>query len=191
MQFAPLPSRCCASRSPAAAAAGVVAFGAASRPPLSRRSRACFPPASAHCISTLRVYGSHSYRCCALAPLVHLPTVAPLPVDSVLVVIVVCVVQSAIFNFQSLLTVVLLMICLCTFVHTYAPSWLDSHKKGCVNSRAGTSSTCSAHQGIVTHRLGALLLCVYVCCSHFSRLVSDSAACSGSAPASASGCRRG
>jgi hypothetical protein len=38
--------------------------------------------------------------------------------------------QSAFFNFQSLLTVMLLMICLCTFVHTYAPSWLDAHKKG-------------------------------------------------------------
>jgi len=38
--------------------------------------------------------------------------------------------MSAFFNFQSLLTVVLLMICLCTYIHTYAPTWLDAHKKG-------------------------------------------------------------
>jgi hypothetical protein len=42
--------------------------------------------------------------------------------------------QSAFFNFQSLLTVVLLMICLCTYIHTYAPSWLDAHKKGSVET---------------------------------------------------------
>jgi hypothetical protein len=41
-----------------------------------------------------------------------------------------CIPQSAVFNFQSLLTVLLLLICVCTYVHTYAPSWLDNHKKG-------------------------------------------------------------
>jgi hypothetical protein len=44
--------------------------------------------------------------------------------------------QSAFFNFQSLLTVVLLLICLCTYIHTYAPTWLDAHKKGSVVATA-------------------------------------------------------
>jgi Protein of unknown function (DUF1242) len=39
-------------------------------------------------------------------------------------------VQSALFNFQSLLTVILLLICTCAYVHAYSPSLLDSHKKG-------------------------------------------------------------
>jgi hypothetical protein len=38
--------------------------------------------------------------------------------------------QSAIFNFQSLLTVILLLICTCTYVHAYSPSLLDNHKRG-------------------------------------------------------------
>ena len=38
--------------------------------------------------------------------------------------------QSAIFNFQSLLTVVLLMICTCTFIHAIFPSILDRNKTG-------------------------------------------------------------
>ena len=38
--------------------------------------------------------------------------------------------QSALFNFQSLLTVLLLFICTCTYAHAYAPSWLNAHKKG-------------------------------------------------------------
>lgn len=38
--------------------------------------------------------------------------------------------MSAIFNFQSLLTVVLLMICTCTFVHAIFPSILDRNKTG-------------------------------------------------------------
>jgi len=38
--------------------------------------------------------------------------------------------MSAIFNFSSLLTCVLLIICTCAYVHAYAPSWLDGHKHG-------------------------------------------------------------
>ena len=38
--------------------------------------------------------------------------------------------QSAIFNFQSLLTVVLLMICTCTFIHAIFPSILNRNKTG-------------------------------------------------------------
>ena len=38
--------------------------------------------------------------------------------------------QSALFNFQSLLTVLLLFICSCTYIHAYAPSWLNANKKG-------------------------------------------------------------
>ena len=38
--------------------------------------------------------------------------------------------MSAIFNFQSLLTVVLLLICTCTFIHAVTPSILDRNKTG-------------------------------------------------------------
>uniref|UniRef100_H2XZI3 Protein kish n=1 Tax=Ciona intestinalis TaxID=7719 RepID=H2XZI3_CIOIN len=36
----------------------------------------------------------------------------------------------AIFNFQSMLTVVLLMICTCAYVRAMAPSILDKNKTG-------------------------------------------------------------
>ena len=38
--------------------------------------------------------------------------------------------MSAIFNFESLLTVVLLLICTCAYVHAVAPSILDRNKTG-------------------------------------------------------------
>jgi len=38
--------------------------------------------------------------------------------------------ESAIFNFQSLLTVILLLICTCTYVHAVMPSLLDRNKTG-------------------------------------------------------------
>ncbi|KFV45889.1 Protein kish-A, partial [Gavia stellata] len=37
---------------------------------------------------------------------------------------------SAIFNFQSLLTVILLLICTCAYIRSLAPSLLDSNKTG-------------------------------------------------------------
>ncbi|NXJ85582.1 KISHA protein, partial [Trogon melanurus] len=39
---------------------------------------------------------------------------------------------SAIFNFQSLLTVVLLLICTCAYIRSLAPSLLDKNKTGYV-----------------------------------------------------------
>ncbi|CAL1535442.1 unnamed protein product [Lymnaea stagnalis] len=38
--------------------------------------------------------------------------------------------MSAIFNFQSLLTVVLLMICTCTYLRAIAPGFMDRSKTG-------------------------------------------------------------
>uniref|UniRef100_T2M8Y2 Protein kish n=1 Tax=Hydra vulgaris TaxID=6087 RepID=T2M8Y2_HYDVU len=38
--------------------------------------------------------------------------------------------MSAIFNFESLLTVVLLLICACTYIHAVVPSILDRYKVG-------------------------------------------------------------
>ncbi|GAB6028539.1 hypothetical protein CHUAL_002686 [Chamberlinius hualienensis] len=38
--------------------------------------------------------------------------------------------MSAIFNFQSLLTVVLLLICTCTYIRSIAPTLLDRNKQG-------------------------------------------------------------
>ncbi|TNM89476.1 hypothetical protein fugu_003710 [Takifugu bimaculatus] len=38
--------------------------------------------------------------------------------------------SSAIFNFQSLLTVILLLICTCAYVRALAPSLLDKNKTG-------------------------------------------------------------
>ncbi|XP_012257720.1 protein kish-A [Athalia rosae] len=38
--------------------------------------------------------------------------------------------MSALFNFQSLLTVVLLMICTCAYIRSIVPSILDRNKSG-------------------------------------------------------------
>ena len=38
--------------------------------------------------------------------------------------------MSAIFNFQSLLVVVLLLICTCAYVHAQAPAFMDRNKHG-------------------------------------------------------------
>ncbi|XP_076029616.1 transmembrane protein 167A-like protein ksh [Oratosquilla oratoria] len=38
--------------------------------------------------------------------------------------------MSALFNFQSLLCVVLLLICTCTYIRSFAPSLLDRQKTG-------------------------------------------------------------
>ncbi|XP_009330064.1 PREDICTED: protein kish-A [Pygoscelis adeliae] len=38
--------------------------------------------------------------------------------------------RSAIFNFQSLLTVILLLICTCAYIRSLAPSLLDKNKTG-------------------------------------------------------------
>nr|XP_044989463.1 protein kish-A isoform X1 [Jaculus jaculus] len=38
--------------------------------------------------------------------------------------------KSAIFNFQSLLTVILLLICTCAYIRSLAPSILDRNKTG-------------------------------------------------------------
>uniref|UniRef100_A0A9L0REH1 Protein kish-A n=1 Tax=Equus caballus TaxID=9796 RepID=A0A9L0REH1_HORSE len=38
--------------------------------------------------------------------------------------------HSAIFNFQSLLTVILLLICTCAYIRSLAPSLLDRNKTG-------------------------------------------------------------
>ncbi|KAL8614222.1 hypothetical protein ACOMHN_026439 [Nucella lapillus] len=38
--------------------------------------------------------------------------------------------RSALFNFQSLLTVVLLLICTCAYLRSIAPSLLDRNKTG-------------------------------------------------------------
>lgn len=38
--------------------------------------------------------------------------------------------QSALFDFSSFVTVVLLFICACAFLHGKAPRLLDNHKKG-------------------------------------------------------------
>jgi hypothetical protein len=41
--------------------------------------------------------------------------------------------QSALFNFHSLLRVVLLIICTCTYVRATAPALVDRNKEGCVS----------------------------------------------------------
>ncbi|KZV73035.1 DUF1242-domain-containing protein [Peniophora sp. CONT] len=38
--------------------------------------------------------------------------------------------MSALFNFQSLLLVILLMICTCTYVRAVAPTLIDRNKEG-------------------------------------------------------------
>src|SRR6266436_7530276 len=42
--------------------------------------------------------------------------------------------QSALFNFQSLLLVILLLICTCTYIRAVAPRLIDSNKQGYVLS---------------------------------------------------------
>ena len=41
--------------------------------------------------------------------------------------------QSALFNFQSLLSVVLLLICTCAYIRAIAPKMLDKNKEGWVD----------------------------------------------------------
>ncbi|RNA22040.1 kish-A [Brachionus plicatilis] len=38
--------------------------------------------------------------------------------------------MSALFNFQSLLTIVILLICTCSYVRAFAPNFLDKYKTG-------------------------------------------------------------
>ncbi len=52
--------------------------------------------------------------------------------------------QSALFNFQSLLLVILLLICTCTYIRAVAPRLIDSNKQGCVLSAFLCNSTLSA-----------------------------------------------
>ncbi|ROT78456.1 putative protein kish-A-like [Penaeus vannamei] len=42
--------------------------------------------------------------------------------------------MSALFNFQSLLSVLLLMICTCAYIRSFAPSLLDRQKTGLVGT---------------------------------------------------------
>ena len=39
-------------------------------------------------------------------------------------------IKSALFNFQSLLMVILLLICTSTYIHSYYPTFLDARKNG-------------------------------------------------------------
>ncbi|ORX58951.1 transmembrane protein 167 precursor [Hesseltinella vesiculosa] len=43
--------------------------------------------------------------------------------------------MSAIFNFQSLILVILLLICTCTYVRAQAPSLVDRNKTGVMSNR--------------------------------------------------------
>ncbi|KAK6044250.1 hypothetical protein COOONC_18243 [Cooperia oncophora] len=38
--------------------------------------------------------------------------------------------QSAIFNFQSLISVILLLICTCAYIRSFAPKLIDRNKEG-------------------------------------------------------------
>lgn len=51
-------------------------------------------------------------------------------------------VQSALFNFHSLLRVVLLLICTCTYVRATAPGLIDRNKEGYV-TWLGVLSNCA------------------------------------------------
>lgn len=42
--------------------------------------------------------------------------------------------QSALFNFQSLLVLMLLLICTCTYVKRHFPSWLNRNRTGQVKN---------------------------------------------------------
>lgn len=44
--------------------------------------------------------------------------------------------QSALFNFQSLMVVILLMICTCTYIHDFYPTFLNRYKHGFVWRRS-------------------------------------------------------
>ncbi|MGH0179405.1 UNVERIFIED_CONTAM: hypothetical protein FKN15_019907 [Acipenser sinensis] len=54
---------------------------------------------------------------------------------------------SAIFNFQSLLTVILLLICTCAYIRALAPSILDKNKSGGSYS-AGSRPGCAKQAGL-------------------------------------------
>ncbi|CCG83741.1 protein of unknown function [Taphrina deformans PYCC 5710] len=42
--------------------------------------------------------------------------------------------MTAIFNFQSLMMVLLLLICTCTYVHGYSAKFMDAHKHGALGT---------------------------------------------------------
>lgn len=50
------------------------------------------------------------------------------------------ILQSALFNFQSLLLVILLLICTCTYVRAVAPRLIDRNKEGCAPVRPSVCS---------------------------------------------------
>lgn len=60
--------------------------------------------------------------------------------------------QAALFNFQSLLTVLLLLTCTCAYVHHVRPQLLDSHKTGYRGlfwklARIGEFRSCLGYRG--------------------------------------------
>uniref|UniRef100_A0AAZ3RSL5 Protein kish n=1 Tax=Oncorhynchus tshawytscha TaxID=74940 RepID=A0AAZ3RSL5_ONCTS len=66
--------------------------------------------------------------------------------------------MSAIFNFQSLLTVILLLICTCAYLRAMTPSLLDKNKTGFLGifwkcSRIAHTSPHAKHCGIPSGRL--------------------------------------
>lgn len=50
--------------------------------------------------------------------------------------------QTAIFNFESLLLVILLIICTCTYARGTAPGLVDRNKSGCVLNQFELRTTC-------------------------------------------------
>jgi len=62
--------------------------------------------------------------------------------------------QSAIFNFQALLIVILLTICTCAYLRSNMPSIIDRNKTGYVHTR--THHACTTHIISLHHRCVAL-----------------------------------
>ncbi|KAI1813057.1 hypothetical protein GGS20DRAFT_586912 [Poronia punctata] len=67
-------------------------------------------------------------------------------------------IDSALFNFQSLLLVILLLICTSAYVHSLFPTILDRNKQGCVPrpKTLGKGRTGRRQYGYLLTNAGAL-----------------------------------
>jgi len=69
--------------------------------------------------------------------------------------------MAAFFNFQSILTILVLLICTCAYIHSHIPSLLDKNKTGFLGlfwKAARIGERLSPYVAIFAASLGGLIL---------------------------------
>lgn len=74
--------------------------------------------------------------------------------------------NGALFNLQSLLSALVLLICACAYIHTHWPSLLDKHKTGCVPNDNVLSFACRAPPFIVFFIFVQIYQCILEVCPY-------------------------